>query len=220
MSGQPKSAGDLVREVIERDGVVRNGLARGLINHRALARSIQEGAGSEESFDAILSAIRRYPLELSSTKRRAVGRLMLKLSLKNRVAVLSLKNEREVPKAIAKFSEQVNYANGETFRVVSSLDAVSVTLDSRNADRLESSVPKQFVIRKLENLAELTVAMDLEIEKTPGVISTIASELAANDVNIRQLASVGPGRVLILVDEKDALNGYRALEGLSREAGK
>ena len=131
-----------------------------------------------------------------------------------------MKNEREVPKAIAKFSEQVNYANGETFRVVSSLDAVSVTLDSRNADRLESSVPKQFVIRKLENLAELTVAMDLEIEKTPGVISTIASELAANDVNIRQLASVGPGRVLILVDEKDALNGYRALEGLSREAGK
>ena len=208
----------MVREAIERDGIVRNGLVRGLINHRALARSIQEGAESDTSFDAILGAIRRYPLGRLPAKRQTIGRLVLKLSLKNRIAVLSLKNEREVQVVIAKFSEQVNYANGETFRVVSSMDAVSVTLDSKNADQLESLVSKSVVLRRLGSLAELTVAMDAEIEKVPGVISTIASELAMNDVNVRQLASVGPGRVLVLVDENDALEAYRALEGLSRVA--
>ena len=195
---------------------MRNGLVRGLINHRALARSIQEAAGSEASFDAILGAIRRYPLDRLPAKRQVIGSLVLRLSLKNKIAVLSLRNEREVQRAIAKFSEQVNYANGETFRVVSSMDAVSVTLDSKDADQLESKVSKTVVLRRLESLAELTVAMDAEIEKVPGVISTIASELATNDVNVRQLASVGPGRVLVLVDEDDALDAYRALEGLSR----
>jgi aspartokinase len=216
VSVQPESAGELVRDAIERDGVVRNGLARGLINHRALARWIQENAGFDVSFDAVLNAIRRYPLGRSTARRQAVGRLMLKLSLKNKVAVLSLRNEREVQRAIAKFSEQVNYANGETFRVVSSMDAVSVTLDSKNAEKLESQVLKSVILRRLKNLAELTVAMDAEIERSSGVISTIASELATNDVNIRQLASVGPGRVLILIDEKDAMDAYRALEDLSK----
>lgn len=219
MSIRRKSAGELVRDAIERDGVVRNGLVRGLINNRALARTILEGAGPDASFDAILGAIRRYPLGKSSAKRQATGSPVLKLSLKNRVAVLSLKNEREVQKAIAKFSEQVNYANGETFRVVSSMDAVSVTLDSKNADRLESGVPKAVILRRLESLAELTVAMDPEIEKVPGVISAIASELAINDVNVRQLTSVGPGRVIILIDEKDAMDAYRSLESLSRASG-
>jgi hypothetical protein len=38
MPDKKQSAGELVRNVIERDGVIRNGLARGLVNHRALAR--------------------------------------------------------------------------------------------------------------------------------------------------------------------------------------
>ncbi|HUI86557.1 MAG TPA: hypothetical protein VLY21_05345, partial [Nitrososphaerales archaeon] len=182
MSDKTQSAGELVRKVVERDGVVRNGLARGLVNHRALARWIQSTSDGA-SFDAILSAIRRYPIRQSSARRQVLGRMILKLSLKNGVTVLSLKNEREVQKAVARFSEGVNYANGETFRVVSSMEAVSVTLDSKNSAGLESLVPKSVVLRKLEHMAELVVSMGIEIEKESGVISTIASELAMNDVN-------------------------------------
>jgi len=216
MSEKPLSPGELVRKAIETDGVVRNGLARGLVNHRALARSIESTAPEGTSFDAILSAVRRYPVRQSTVKRQAVGRTIQKLSVKNRVAVVSLKNEREVQKLLARFSEGIDPAGGETFRVVSSLEAVSVTLDSANAGRLESLVPRSAVLRKLENLAELVVSMGMEVEKESGVISTITSELATNDVNIRQLTSVGPGRILILVDEKDAMEAYRALESMTR----
>ena len=127
MSDKAQSPGELVRNVIERDGIIRNGLARGLVNHRALARWIQS-TSDDASFDAILGAIRRYPIKEASTRRQALGKMVLKLSIKNRVAVLSLRNERDVQKAVARFSEEVNYANGETFRVVSSMEAVSVTL--------------------------------------------------------------------------------------------
>lgn len=215
MSNQTKSAGELVREAIERDGVVRNGLARGLVNHRALARWVQTSSPTEASFDAILSAIRRYPIRESAAKRQFAGGMILKLSLKNKIAVISLRNEKEVQKTIARFSEDVNYASGETFRVVTSMEAVSVTLDSKNARRLETRVSKSQVLRKLDGLAEVLVTMEPDVEMASGVISTIASELATNDVNIRQLASVGPGRVIILVDEGDALGAYRCLEALA-----
>jgi len=216
MPNEAQSAGELVRNAIERDPVVRFGLARGLVNHRALARAIQAEAPADVSFDALLSAIRRYPLQRTHEKRGRAGRMILKLAMKNKVAVLSLKNDGETQKTIARFSEEVNYSAGETFRVISSMDYVSVTLDAKNADRFEIRVPKSAIRKKMGGLAELTIEMKTEVEESPGALAAIVGELALNEVNVRQLTSVGPGRVIVLVSETDALKSYQALETLAK----
>jgi len=216
MPSEAQSARELVRNAIERDPVVRFGLARGLVNHRALARTIQAEARADVSFDALLSAIRRYPLQRSHEKREKAGKMILKLTLKNKVAVLSLRNDSETQRAIARFSEEVNYSAGETFRVISSMDFVSVTLDTKNADRFETRVPKSVIRKKMGGLAELTIEMKTEVEDSPGGLAAIIGELALNDVNVRQLTSVGPGRVIVLVNESDALKSYQSLETLAK----
>jgi len=216
MPNEAQSAGEIVRDAIERDPVIRFGLARGLVNHRALARVIQAEAHTDVSFDALLSAIRRYPTKRSYERREKVGRTILKLVLKNKVTVLSLKNDRETQRAIARFSEEVNYSAGETFRVITALDHVSVTLDTKNADKFETRIPKSVVRKKTSGLAELTVEMKAEVEDSPGALAGIVGELALNDVNIRQLTSVGPARVIVLVNESDALKSYQALETLAK----
>ena len=216
MSNEAQSAGEIVRDAIERDPVIRFGLARGLVNHRALARVMQAEAHTDISFDALLSAIRRYPTRRSYERREKVGRTILKLVLKNKVTVLSLKNDSETQRAIARFSEEVNYSAGETFRVITALDYVSVTLDTKNADKFETRIPRSVVRKKTSGLAELTVEMKAEVEDSPGTLAGIVGELALNDVNIRQLTSVGPARVIVLVSESDALKSYRALETLAK----
>jgi len=216
MPSQAQSSLDLVRNTIERDPVVRFGLARGLVNHRALARAIQANAQTDVSFDALLSAIRRYPLQRSYEKREQAGKMIVKLAVKNKVGVLSLKNDSETQRAIARFSEEVNYSGGETFRVISSMDYVSVTLDTKNADMFETRIPKSIVRRKLGGLAELTIEMKAEVEDSPGALAAIVGELALYDVNVRQLTSVGPGRVIVLVNEADAMKAYQALEMLAK----
>ena len=216
MPDEAQSAGEIVRDTIERDPVVRFGLARGLVNHRALARAMQAEARTDVSLDALLSAIRRYPMKRSYEKRENVGRTILKLVLKNKVAVLSLKNDSETQRAIARFSEEVNYSAGETFRVITALDYVSVTLDTKNADRFETRIPRSVIRKKTSGLAELTVEMKAEVEDSPGTLAGIVGELALNDVNIRQLTSVGPARVIVLVNESDALKSYQALETLAK----
>ena len=216
MPTEAQSAGDQVRNAVERDPVVRFGLARGLVNHRALARAIQARARSDVSFDALLSAIRRYPIQRAYEKRERAGSLVSKLALKNRISVLSLKNDNETQKTIARFSEEVNYSAGETFRVVSSMDYVSVTLDAKNADRFESRLPKSIIRKKTSGLAELTIEMKIEVEDSPGALAAIVGELALNEVNIRLLTSVGPGRVIMLVNEADAMKSYQAIEALAK----
>ena len=205
-----------MRSIIERDPVVRLGLARGLLNHRALARAIQAEAPIDVSFEALLSAIRRYPLREAYQRRERAGKMITKLALKNRVAVLSLKNDNETQKVIARFSEEIRHSAGETFRVISSMDYVSITLDATNADRFETRLPKSSVRKKTGGLAELTIEMKEEVEDSPGGLAAIVGELALNEVNVRQLTSVGPGRVIVLINEADATKSYQALENLAR----
>jgi len=205
-----------VRETIERDGVVRHGLARGLINARALARSIQRANPRDTSFEAILSAIRRYPIYDISENRLAIAKMILKISMKNNIVVVSLQNQPEAQLAVARFTGEVDYTQGQTFRIVSGTEMVSVTIDSKNVAKLESKVPKERIRRQLRNLAELVIDMAPEVESTTGVLSAITTELEMNDVNIVQMSSVGPGRIVILVNETDATKAYQSLEALSK----
>ncbi len=211
-----RSAQEIVRTAIERDGVVRHGLARRLINVRALARTIQQTARGEATFDAILSAIRRYPVGGQPAVRAKLGQSILKLRMKNNIVVVVVRSRLQVQPMLARFAGEIHDAEGETFRMVWSSETVSVTIDSKNLPRLESLLPRPAILKKLEDLAELIVDMSSEIEAYPGSLSAVTTELAMNDVNVVQLSTVGPGRIILLVHERDALRGYQALQNLSK----
>ncbi len=209
-----QNATTLVRLAIDRDGVLRNALARGIVNTRAVARDIEMQSNGSVSFDAVLSAIRRYPIKSVSQELIKAGHAILKLSLKNRITVISLKNSREIQNTILKFSSEINSASGETFRLVTNMDTASVTIDTKNLERFESFIPNSQVNRKLTGLAEVVIDMPIEIEKSPGILSSIVTELSINDVVIRQFTTIGPGRMIILVDESDATRAFDTLQKL------
>ncbi len=119
---------------------------------------------------------------------------------------------------LARFAGEIHDAEGETFRMVWSSETVSVTIDSKNLPRLEALLPKPSIVHRIGHLVELVIDMSPEIEGAPGSLSAITTELAMNDVNVVQLSTVGPGRIIVLVHERDAPRGYQALEELSKTA--
>ena len=137
-----------------------------------------------------------------------------KLTMKNNMVVVSLRNQPEVQLAITRFAEEVDYTHGETFRVVIGPKTVSITIDSKNVVKLASKIPKARVVKESENLAEIVIDMASEADSTAGTISAITTELAINDVNLIQLSTAGPGHILILVDERNATNAYQALDAM------
>ncbi len=214
MTNLTQNATSLVRLAIERDGVLRNALARGIVNTRAVARDIEMKANGSVSFDAVLSAIRRYSVNGVIQDPVKSRHSILKLSLRNRITVLSLKNSRELQNAILKFSSEINSASGETFRLVTNMDTASVTIDTKNIERFESFISDSQVNRKLTGLAEIVIDMPIEIERSPGVLSSIVTELSINDVVIRQFTTIGPGKMIVLVDESNATTAFDTLQKL------
>ena len=214
MSEPSRTPAAWVRDAIERDGVVRHGLVRGLVNARALAREIQARAGAKVSFDALLGAIRRYPIERGTERRGAAGAMIRKLSLRNRVAILSFKNRPDLRPVIARFVGETSRAREELLRVATSPEAVSVTFDEGRLKELEARVPRTDVLRRWTDLVEIKVEASLEVETAAGILSVITSELGVNDVNVVQLSTVGPGYIVLIVRAEDATRAYEALARL------
>jgi len=194
----------------------------GLVNQRALARYIQVATHETYTFEAILSAIRRYPVKEGSARESNFGKMISKISMKNKVVEVSVRNRPEMQLIMARFAGEMNYAAGETFWLVSTPEILGITIDSNNEAKLSAKLAKQDILGRLENLAEIVIEMP-EILHIPGVISAVTTQLAVNDVNI--IGIVGAGhqhpvtgieRVMITVDEKDLLRAYQSLERLSK----
>jgi len=191
------------------------GLARGLINARALARYIQVETGERYSFEAILSAIRRYPVKASATKYQNAGKMISKMTLKNKVAVVTVRNSPEIPALLARFSGEIDYGRGETLRILSGPESACIVVDSKNLDRLVAAIPKKDMVKTYGNLSEITVKLSESATTTRGVVAALTTELAINGVNLITTAAP-PDVVVFMVDGGEALDGYRALERLSR----
>lgn len=214
-SDSARSTSDAVRDVIERDGVLKEGLSRGLINVRALARYIQKATPEEHSFEALVSAVRRYPVKASAAEYRAIGKLIRKLTLKNEIVAVTVRSSPDVPGWLAKFSGAVDYGRGETFRVVSGAESVSIVIDSHNVSKLKDVIPRSEIVRVLPDLSEIVIILSDEALRRVGVGATIFTELAINRVNFLYVLSYGPPHAFaVIVDRDDAMAAYRALERL------
>lgn len=216
-SNSSQNASEVVRDVIERDAVIRNGLARRLINTRALARYIQVATYEKFSLEALVAAIRRYPVKETATIRKAMGGLILKLGLKNKIVEVTIQNEPDIPVLLSKFSEEVDYMRGETLTIISGARNSLVVIDSSNLDKLIRIIPKKNVLAVRRNLATVIVTIDTEPTiKTPGFIAAMTTEIAIEGISIIDFVSAFE-EIYVIVNQRDALRAYRALEMLSYE---
>ncbi len=214
------NTGGFVERIIESDGAIRSGMARGLVNVRALARYIQEEArrdGEELSLEAIIGSIRRYPVEQRWSSQRDLGKLFRKLTMRNKIVDVAILNDPEITAALGKFASMIDYSRGETFRLVSGVEAIRVVIDEKNLDRMKTIIPKKNIPKISTGLAEIIVSMHEAAGTTPGVVSTVTTELAMHGINMIEFMSCVP-ELIIVVDEKDALRSYEAIEELAKAA--
>ena len=209
---------ETVRGVVDKDGAIKSDLARGLINIRALSRFIQrrirDESGKEMSLDAVISAVRRYPIEDGRKNHQNIGGLLQKITMRNKIIDVAMRNDPEIPLTLGKIASQIDYGRGETFRVVAGVESIRVIIDEKNADKL-SIIPKEKIITVVTNLVEIIVSLQKVAERTPGIVSTVTSELAIDGINMIEFMSCVP-ELIMVVEDKDALKSYELLEKLAR----
>jgi hypothetical protein len=171
--------------------------------------------GQELSLEAIIGAIRRYPIAERRIAHQNIGRLLGKLTVRNKIVDVVILNDPEITAALGKFASMIDYSLGETFRLVSGVESIRVVIDEKNLDKMKSIIPKKNIPKIVTGLSEIIVSMSQVADTTPGVVSTVTTELAMNGINMVEFMSCVP-ELIIVVDERDALRSYDAIEKLSR----
>jgi hypothetical protein len=82
---------------------------------------------------------------------------------------------------------------------------------------MKSIIPRKNIPKIQMDLAEIIVSLHAVADVTPGVVSTVTTELTMNGINMVEFMSCVP-ELIIVVDEKDALRSYSAIEKLSKGA--
>jgi class 3 adenylate cyclase len=162
----------------------------------------------------IFRVVKSYATKGKAAKNQAVGKLIVKLTMKNRIVDIALRNDPEIPRALARFSSEIDYGRGETLSIVSGIETVRVVIDSKNLGKLTTVVPRKNILQVLRGLSEIILSMSELAIRTPGVVAAVSTKLAKNGVNIIEYVHCTP-HAIIVVDEKDALKAYQLLGSLA-----
>jgi hypothetical protein len=205
-----------IERIIETDPVIKKGLERGIINSRALARYLREIDGVDSSTDAILGIIRRYPLTKEEIASRASMFKDCELAMRSKIGDLTLEVDSNIMKRVLEFADSLKTSRGENLRILVGLKSIRVIAEQRAIIQLKEALREGSIVKFFTDLVEISVLLSHEAEQTKGVIARITTEVAMNDVSIRGAVCVAP-EFIILVDEKDAIRAYGALQKMLSE---
>jgi len=202
-----ESINQKVWHAMRADPAVMSGLQRGLINMRALAKHLIETEGLKASLDAVISSIRRFPLE-HVHEEESVLRDIFKdsvVSTTNNIACIT------IPQAPSEVFEKVHDLSLPAFRVVTGIDKVKILVKNSHVDKIS----KLFKKCDIEHgLSEISVLVAEKATHTKGVMARIAAEIALANINIHELL-VCPPQFLIYVSEKDIVKAHERVLSLT-----
>ena len=196
-----------VWKILDNNPSIRRNMNQGLINTSALARYIIKEHKIKGSIDAILIAIRRYELnqseEIFKTAEKTLGQTV-NVSTKSNLAEISLIKDAEVQNILPKLFNLIQYVQGDVLRVTQANKSIRLLLDEKNLEQVISLFPKNKIITKEKDLAEINIYIHPNMQTTPGVIAIIANEIAINNINIVEFVTCPP-EMLCIIKKEDLL---------------
>jgi aspartokinase len=195
-----------VWKILDNNPSLRQEMKRGLINISALAKYIITEKKVDTTIDAVISAIRRYKLDkhddIFNNAYKILGQTV-NLSSKSNLAEITLVKDDDVQQLLPKLFSIIKYIRGDVLRIFQANESIRILIDEKNIDNVMKIFPKSKIITKEKNLAEINCNVNPKMQTTPGILATIANEIALNEINIVEFMTCTPE--LICVIKKDDL---------------
>lgn len=205
-----------VWKIIDEDPSIKRELSRHLLNTSALARYIIKEKKVDSTLDAVISAIRRYQVDkftdIFSPAAKLLGQT-INISTKSNLAEIALLKDADVQRILPRVFDVISYIRGDVLRIMQANESIRLLIDEKNMERVFNLFPKNKIIAKEKNLAEITIYIHPQMQKTPGILSILANELALHNINIVEVMTCPP-EMLFIVHQKDFQNTSNVIHNL------
>ncbi len=203
-----------VSRILGRDIAILKCMMRGLINSRALARYIIKTYELSYSFEAVVSAVRRYNeyrLLQASDEVKNIFKGVL-VSTKDNVARVVVKDNA--------FTDICrDFLQGKRLkvncRIIKSKETVTLILSQKDLEDKLSLFRRTDILAVQKDLSEIRLHFGKDFTGMKGIMARIAGELALQEVNIEDLLCSIPD-ILIYVKEESIISAHKSLMELKK----
>jgi aspartokinase len=202
-----ESINQQVWKALQTDPAILKDLERKLVNTRALAKYLITKYELKVSLDAVISSIRRFPLQSYQEEEKSLQRIFADsvVSTKNNMACITV----NMPPNQA-FSKLCTLSM-PTMRMTTGTEEVKIIVESTHADE----IAKLFKKAEIEKgLSEISVTVSEKAVKTKGVLARIAAEMSLANINIHEML-VCPPEFLLYVSQKDIVKAHERIISLT-----
>ena len=212
-----------IRNTIEKDAVIRQGLSRGLITPRALSSFIVKSNPSEGlSPEAVRTCIRRNKKEFFDLNEAQANTDNVfkdsRLHFKSGIARVAFHKGDASLELINETFKSMGINAGDTFRITKGYKILHIIIDEENLDRMKDIFSER-LLNVEPGLCEMIIELPEIGKMTYGIYAAIINEIALNRINIVEAFSCGT-EINVFVAEKDSQKAFNVLKDMLERAKK
>jgi aspartokinase len=175
---------------------------------------IEKELGKEVDHFAIVTAIRRYAEKLTDRFNEVkFDSHNSEVNLKTHIIDINVLKTQELFDRLKKFYDLINYEKGDILNIIYGRTHVAIVTNERYKEEILELLKNQKIKKIEEDLVALSFTVGKERIDEPGVLFKLTRSLAWENVNVIEIISVELD-VTFILNKKDAIKGYHALERL------
>ena len=211
----------MVHKLVDEKIYLQEAIGKGIASYGSVAKKlkpeIEKELKKEVAHYAIVAALRRYAEKLNKRfKDINFTPDNSEVNLKTNIIDINVLKTPSLFDKLKRIYDVINFDNGDILHIIYGRNTVSIVTNERYKKQICDFLQYEKIIGIDENLVALSFSIDKELVSTPGVLFQIVRNFAWETINIREIISIDL-EMTFIVEEKDAITGYKALKRLIAE---
>jgi len=208
----------VVNKLIDENIYLQEAIGKGIASYGSVAKQLKEGIEEELRKEvahyAVVAAIRRYA-EKMNVKFREIkfDASTSEVNLKTNVIDINVLRSLGLFDKLKRIYDIIKFDKGDILHIIYGRNSVSIVTNERYKEKILKFLQNERICNIGENLVSLSFSISKKLIDTPGVLFQIVRNFAWESINIIEVISIDL-EITFIVDEKNAVRGYKALERL------
>lgn len=208
----------IVTKLINDNIYLQEAIGKGIASYGSVAKQLKpdiEGELNKEvAHYAIVAAIRRYSEKMNYRFQDIkFDANTSEVNLKTNVMDINVLRTPSLFDKLKRIYDIIRFEKGDILHIIYGKNSVSIVTNERYKEHICEFLQDEKIMNIEENLVSLSFTIDKALVDRAGVLFQIVRNFAWEDINIIEVISIDL-EITFIVDEKDAVRGYKALERL------
>ena len=208
----------IVTKLINDNIYLQEAIGKGIASYGSVAKQLKPDIESELNKEvahyAIVAAIRRYSEKMNYRFQDIkFDTNTSEVNLKTNVMDINVLRALSLFDKLKRVYDIIRFEKGDILHIIYGKNSVNIVTNERYKEHICEFLQGEQIMNISENLVSLSFTIDKSLVKRAGVLFQIVRNFAWEDINIIEVISIDLD-ITFIVDEKDAVRGYKALERL------